>query len=500
MPSLSRRRFLGAAGLGAAALSLPGWSRRAAAADRPPNVILILADDLGFGQFEPDSDQFTLDQIDPLTISKIGGKYSLEAAAEAARNACPTLTQLAAEGVRMTDAYVPCSLCAPSRCGLLTSRSPSTMGIYVNVDLERNGVPRDQLFLPALLQQNGYTTAHIGKWHLANGAAKGEMPKPGEHQLDRGFDHCFAFNMHGTEYYDSPLLYRDREPAKAEGYLTDQWTAEADRFIRGAGDRPFFLYLAYNAVHGPLNKPAPKQYLDRFKTGNPMVDNFYAYLYAMDTGIGRLRRTLTELGQDRQTLILFLSDNGAAGGSPAPANGPFLGYKGQLWQGGLRVPLVAWGPGVAAGQLCHEMVSSLDLLPTALGAAGVPLPDGDEVEGRSLLPLLRNPQSGPVHDKLIWIGQLAKKWAGEGKIADELTAPGAWAVRKGTWLLRYWAHLPQFELYDMVADKGERRNVAAQHADVVRDLQAEFAAWWPKVKKPVAWKEANWQALAPQGA
>ncbi len=134
---------------------------------------------------------------------------------------------------------------------------------------------------------------------------------------------------------------------------------------------------------------------------------------------------------------------------------------------------------------------------TALAAAGVALPDGYQVEGRSLLPLLRDPRSGPVHETLFWVGQYARKWAGEGKIADELTAPAAWAVRKGRWLLRYGAHLRQHELYDLVADPGERQSVAAQHADVVRELQAEFAAWWPTLRKPVAWREENWRALTP---
>lgn len=242
--------------------------------------------------------------------------------------------------------------------------------------------------------------------------------------------------------------------------------------------RPFFLYLAYNAVHGPLGRPAPQKYLKRFHTESKQVDNFYAYLNAADEGIGRIRQGLQRQGIDRNTLIFVLSDNGAPGGSPLPSNAPFLGFKGQVWQGGVRIPMLAWGPGV---------ISS-----TALETAGIAVPAG--IDGRSLLPLLTGRSKTPVHSALFWAGQLSSRWVEEQKQRVE---PPAWAVRKGRWMLRYWSHLNRHELYDLSTDRGERHDVAAGNAQVVRELKSEYAQWFRDVRKPLAWDEGDWKKLTP---
>src|SRR5579864_8833863 len=336
MTQLSRRQFLGAA-------AAAPWAARAAAGKRP-NVILVLMDDLGYGQFAPNGDMFDLNQLNPIVSERDLKEIRPEAAVEATKIAAPNLARLAAEGTRFTDAYVACPLCAPSRSAIMTSRYPQRFGGYINNDIERGGVPTDQVFPAQLLQKSGYRTAIVGKWHLAQ-AQGGMEAGSGQHPLDRGFDYFFGFNGCCTTYFDATNFYRNREKAKAEGYSTDQFTAEAIRFIRGGDQaKPFFLYLPFNAVHGPYGKPAPAEYLDLFHTGSKRIDNFYAYLKAADQGVAKIRRTLAELGQDKNTLILLLSDNGASGNSPIPSNAPFLGFKGQVWQGGVRIPMLAWGP------------------------------------------------------------------------------------------------------------------------------------------------------------
>jgi uncharacterized sulfatase len=488
MSPFSRREFLGG---GAAALLSAAQSPR-----RRPNIIVMLMDDMGYGQFSPNRDMFDVEQLNPIVAERDLKEVTAEAAIEATKIAAPNLTRLANEGTRFTDAYVACPLCAPSRSAIMTSRYPQRFGGYGNLDIERGGVPTDQLFPAQLLQKSGYRTAIVGKWHLAR-MQGGMEPGSGQHPQDRGFDYFFGFNGCCTTYFDATNFMRNREKAKAEGFSTDQFTAEAIRFMReGDHEKPFFLYLPYNAVHGPYGKPAPAQYLDKFHTGSKRIDNFYAYLNAADEGLARIRRELVEMGQEQNTLIVLLSDNGASGSSPIPSNAPFLGFKGQVWQGGVRVPMVVRGPGLSAGKINREPVISMDVMATALDAAGVPLPGDYAVDGRSLLPLLRGQQKGPVHESLFWAGQLAYKWVNNAN--DEMTAPPAWATRKGRWMLRYWSHLKRHELYDLEQDRGERHDVAAQHEGIVSAMKEDYAQWYRGTRRPMAWGEENWKMLAPQ--
>jgi uncharacterized sulfatase len=479
-------------------MSQAAWS--AEAPGKRPNILFVLLDDLGYGQFGPNRDMFDLEQFNPIVADRDRKEIRPEAAVDAAKLATANLSRLASEGTRFTDAYVACPLCAPSRSAMMTSRYPQRFGGYINNDIERGGVPVSQVFPSQLLQKSGYRTAAVGKWHLAR--MQGGMEEgSGQHPLDRGFDYFFGFNSCCTTYYNAKNFYRNREKVEAEGYSTDQFTEEAIRFLRsGNQDKPFFLYLPYNAVHGPYGEPAPVKYLERFHTGSKRVDNFYAYLNAADEGVGRIRQVLAEQGQENNTLIFLISDNGASGNTPIPSNAPFLGFKGQVWQGGVRVPMVVWGAGpAAAGKISREPVISMDIMATALAAAGVSLPAGYELDGRSLLPLLRGRQNKPLHQNLFWAGQLAQKWV-DSKTADDLTAPPAWAVRKGRWMLRYWSHLHRHELYDLEKDRGERTDVAAKHPREVRDLKSDYAGWFKGVQRPMAWPEQQWKVLAPEKA
>lgn len=274
---LTRRELLQSAVAGAIGAAGPRIARSADPRPRP-NIILVLLDDLGWGQFGPNSDWFTLRQLNPIILER-DKRTSPEAALAAAKSAAPTFSRLSAEGTRFVNGHVACPLCAPSRAAIMTSRYPQRFGGYVNRDIETGGIPADQLFPSQVLQKSGYATAAIGKWHIAK--RQGGMDRgSGQHPLDRGFDYFFGFNLYGTSYYNSDILYRNYEKAQARGYLTEQFTDEAIGFVERSKDRPFFLYLPFNAVHGPLDKPAPEKYLKRFDTGSKEVDNFYAYLNA----------------------------------------------------------------------------------------------------------------------------------------------------------------------------------------------------------------------------
>ncbi len=486
MNKITRRDLLRSATAAALPLSAAGRAK--------PNIIVVLLDDLGYGQFGPNSDMFDLNQLNPQARERSGATATPEQALAQAKAAIPNISKLVAEGTRFTDGYVACPLCAPSRSGLMTAKYPQRFGIYNNEDINQKGLPKEELMLPRVFQKGGYATAAIGKWHMANQRGGGMNPGSGQHPLDRGFDYFFGFNGPGSPYYESEILYRNREKAEAEGYLTEQFTGEAISFIRRSKDKPFFLYLPYNAVHGPLGRPAPDRYLRKFKSGDKKMDNFYAYLNAADDGVGRIRQVLAEQGQADNTIICLLSDNGAPGGSPMPSNGPFLGFKGQVWQGGLRVPMAVWGPGVIpAGKICREPVVSLDILPTALAAAGLELPAGLTVDGRNMLPLLTGKEK-QLHKNIFWAGQLSQRWSGEKDRGDE---PAAWAVRKGRWMLRYWSHLKRYEVYDLETDRGERHDLASAHPEIVRELKADYAAWFKGIRKPLAWDEESWRLLAP---
>ncbi len=496
MTQITRRNLLQIAGASPLVALQTRDQPRASA--RKPNIVLVLLDDLGFGQFAPNTEEFTLSQIDPTALKRDAGDGDPLKALDAAKSAAPNLSRFAREGTLFTDGYVACPLCAPSRAGLMTAQYPQRFGGYGNQDIERGGVPVNQPLPVQWLRNNGYATAAIGKWHIAK-MQGGMDPGSGQHPLDRGFDYFFGFNRFGTEYYDSRILIRNREKAEAKGYLTDQFTDEALGFIGRNREKPLFLYLPYNAVHGPLDKPAPDRYRSRFKTGVFRVDNFYAYLAAADEGIARIVAAAVEHGGENNTLLIFLSDNGAPGASPIPSNGPFLGYKGQVWQGGLRVPMMMWGAGIPRGKIVRDPVISMDLMATALGASKTPVPQGSRMDGRNLLPYLNGEQRGPVRESLCWAGQLARKWMNnERGASDEMTAPPAWAIRRGRWMLRFWSSPDRYELYDLDRDKGERENVADANAKLVRDLKIEYSGWIHQMQKPIAWPEEYWRKVVPE--
>ncbi|MGI2258035.1 sulfatase family protein [Shewanella sp. GXUN23E] len=487
---------------GLAAMLVSGWgvAGEPQTAERKPNVLVVMADDMGFGHVAMNLDLALEGSYNPQNLERDSQRYSPALAREFAGRATPTLSQLASEGVRFTNAYVPSPLCGPSRAALMTGRYPQRFGVYNNADVKAAGLPVSERVLAQEFQQAGYRTGAIGKWHLSKGEGKADN-KEGQAPNARGFDYFFGFDRSGTPYYGSTILEENGNKAKAKGYLTDQLTDKAISFIEADKSRPFFLYLAYNAVHGPLKEPAPEQYQQQFQSGDKYLDIFYAYLYALDQGVARVMASLAKQGQLDNTIIMFLSDNGAPGGKPfpLPANAPFTGYKGQVWQGGTRVPVVIWGPKslINGGRVDDKPVSSMDLLPTALAAAGQTLPAN--LDGVSLLPRLK----APVADRrqLFWASQVSHHWGFDrdddgGKVDDKASGEPAWAVRSGPWMLRYWADTKTTELFDVTEDHAEQHNLAKANPQVVAKLTEDYRQWFNTLAKPAGWELQYWQQLA----
>lgn len=446
----SRREFVEATVAGLAGLlAARGGTALGAeppAAGRPPNIIVILADDLG------SSDVGFMGCEDIPT---------------------PHIDSIARRGVRFTNGLVSHPFCSPTRAGLLTGRYQQRFGHENNPPFDPNdhkaGLPVSEITLPQLLKEAGYVTGIVGKWHL--GAA------PEFHPLKRGFSEQFGFTGGGHDYFKAnPAgetreylvpIERDGQPVVETEYLTDALSREAAAFVRRHAARPFFLYLAYNAPHTPLQ--APEKYLARF----PHIEDhnrryFAAMMAAVDDGVGRLLGTLRELKLENDTLVFFLSDNGGPTRYGA-TNGLLRGEKGSLAEGGIRVPFAVQWPGrIPQGKDYSQTVISLDIFPTALAAAGVPVPADRKVDGVDLLPHLTGEKPGAPHERLFW-----------------RTGGGAsHAVREGRWkLLRLGQADPT--LYDLEADPRESVNLAEREPETLRRLAAACDAWAKELVPPL---------------
>ncbi len=416
-------------------------------AARKPNVIVILADDLGY--------------------------------ADVGFNGCkdiqtPNIDSLAKHGVRCTSGYVSHSFCSPTRAGLMTGRYQQRFGhennpAYLPEDT-KVGLPLSQKTIADVMKLAGYVTGAIGKWHL--GAA------PCFHPNERGFMEYFGFLGGGHIYlpgakggveYNVPLL-RNKEPLELKEYMTDVLSAEAEAFIARHKAEPFYLYVAYNAVHTPLQ--APEKYLSRF-TGiaDERRRTYAAMTSAMDDGVGRVLAALRDNGIERDTMVWFFSDNGGPPYNVAPThNDPLRGNKGTLYEGGIRVPFVVqWRSGLPEGATCELPVISLDVLPTAAALAGAKLPDGLKLDGVNIVPHLKGEVKTPPHERLFW-----------------RTGGGAsWAVREGRHKLVKPGKDAAPQLFDLNNDIGEAKDIVGEKPDVVARLQKAFDAWNAKLIPPI---------------
>ncbi len=440
---LNRRQFLEAS---AAAVLAP----RTELSEKKPNILFILADDLGYGDL---------------------GCYGQK------RISTPSIDRLASEGMRFTQAYSGATVCAPSRCSLLTGLHCGHATIRGNKKPEL-GIRPTETTVASLLKSAGYETALFGKWGLG-GPGTGSVPNT------RGFDHFFGYldQQHAHNYYPEHLWDNQNEHFltanwfdQRKQYAPDLFTRRALDFLKQPREKPFFLYLAYTIPHADnelgrlrgngMEVPDAVPYADR---NWPEVEkNFAAMITRMDGDIGKLLEQLRSSVLDGNTLVIFSSDNGPhrEGNHDADyfqSRGPLRGIKRDLYEGGIRVPFIARLPGtIEAGSVSRQVIAFWDFLPTVAELAGVPLPMGHPADARraipldgvSFLPVLRGEQRRE-HPPLYWEFH-------ESRFAQ--------AVRLGNWKgIRMNPGVP-VELYDLETDIGEKENVASGHPAVVRQI------------------------------
>jgi arylsulfatase A-like enzyme len=409
-----------------------------------PNVLLIVADDLGYND-----------------VGFQGGKEI----------PTPNLDELAAQSLRCTNGYVSHPFCSPTRAGILTGRYQHRFGHENNPawlpEDTIAGLPLTETTFPQVMKQAGYTTGAVGKWHLG--------AHPQFHPNRRGFDEYFGALGGGHQYfpgdkggveYTIPLNRNGQEEAHTK-YLTEQFGDEAAAFVgRHAGEeKPWMLYLAFNAPHTPLQ--APSKWLGQFAHISDKNRQIYAAMVAaLDEAVGQVLKKLEETKQRENTMIFFVSDNGgpnlaAKSGSNFTDNTPLRGAKGAVYEGGMRVPfLVSW-PAMIQPGVYEPPVIALDFLPTSLAAANEAGLTPKNLDGVNLLPFVCGERTSTPHDTLFW------RSGGPG---------GNNAVRRGHWkLVRLGQAEP--ELYDLGTDIGETKNLAAAHPEIVQDLVSAIAEW-----------------------
>lgn len=446
--SVSRRDFLKtcAAGLALSAVTgvpLPGNAAPSSTV-KPPNIVVILTDDQGYADI-------SFNPRHPVEVST------------------PNMDALARESVFFSQAYISGCVCSPTRAGIMTGRYQQRAGIYTSGE-GGSGLPLTEKIFPQFLKPAGYVCGALGKWHLGLTA---EYAPP-----SRGFDEFYGFLGRGAHDYfklDNPAspIYRGLEPFKDQGYLTGRLTDEAVSFITRHKEQPFYLHLAYNAVHAPAQ--APEADIAQYHAEDPAHNVLMAMLKHLDAGVGRVVETLKKEGLWENTLLFFLTDNGGSKAMHA-VNTPLRGFKQQYYEGGIRTPFaVSWRARFKGGRTIDTPVISLDILPTALDAAGVGLPAEKPLDGKSLLPLLEGRQATPHHENLYW---------------SQGGATGQWAVRSGNWKLVTIRE--KTELFDLAADPGEAQDLAARTPNKVKELTALYDKWLDPMAEPMKSGGKRW--------
>ncbi len=447
----------------------PLASAEPAGADRP-NIVLILCDDLGYAD-----------------VGFNGAKDIVT----------PELDALAAGGVIFRSAYVAHPFCGPSRMGMMTGRYPHAFGAPFNLPNasaapeggEPIGVSVDEPLISTVLQEAGYYTGAVGKWHMGH-----EQPF---HPNRRGFDDFYGFLGGGHQYFPShyrPIYERQKKSGKTvfndyiaplehngqhaneQEYITDGLSREAARFVREASGtgKPFFLYLAYNAPHSPLQ--ATESDLQTFGAIKDEKRRTYAAMvYAVDRGVGRVVQSLRDCDEYENTLIVFLSDNGGKLGLGAD-NGPLREGKGSTHEGGFRVPMFFHFPAkLAAGQSYEYPITALDFYPTFAGLAGAEIPDGKQIDGRD-----------------VFQSVVEGRDAREGEFVFALrhrTGFSDVAARRGNWKVCRTYNAP-WKLFDLQEDLGERNDLSAKHPERVREM-VDAAQQWSRTHTQPLWFDSQ---------
>jgi arylsulfatase A-like enzyme len=407
-----------------------------------PNVLVILVDDLGYGD-----------------LGCYGSKDIRT----------PHLDKLAKDGVRLTDCYTAACVCSPTRAALITGQYPQRSGFewVIRYKEKERGLPVTDASLPRLLKKNDYATGLFGKWHL------GYKPEfaPNAH----GFDEFFGFLAADLDYYahkdanGDPGLYENTKLIDEKGYLTDLITEHSLAFLKKHAAGPFFLEVAYNAPHWPFQVPGKPDDVRDIKTYGPETGTRADYVKMvehLDTGIGKLLAELDRLNLTKDTLVIFFSDNG---GERLSDNGPLFHGKYTLWEGGIRVPGIVRYPGVIpAATTSSQPVITMDFTATILAAAGVNIPKGVILDGEDVLPVLAAKK--PAHERtFVWRVQRPGEEVGQK------------AMRRGKW--KYIIDREVELLFDLDADPGERRTLAFQHPEKVKELRGAVAEWEAKLSR-----------------
>jgi arylsulfatase A-like enzyme len=430
-----------------AAAAVPSSIGAQAGRSQPPNVVLIITDDVGYGDF---------------------GSYG------APDVKTPNIDGLARDGVRLTDFYSNGATCSPTRAALISGRYQQRFGLEAplgaqgKMDWDR-GLPATGTSLPQLLKNNGYATALIGKWHLG---WKSEF-SPAAH----GFEHFFGFKSGFVDYYqhtaggDAPLtadLFENDRPVEVAGYLTDLITERSIRFIEENSKRPFFVDISYNAAHWPYQVPdKPSVARDRARHLGPFDDStstradYVAMLERADQGVGRILEALDKSGLGQNTIVIFTNDNG---GEWLSRNTPLFHHKGTVWEGGIRVPaIVRWPARIPKGRVSGQVGVTMDLTASILAATGTSVPAEARLEGINLLPVLEG--RAREADRTIF-------WRVAGARPQQ-------AVRSGEWKLLLDGGRAM--LFNLRTDVGERNNLIGQRSDIARQLQTLLEAWQKEV-------------------
>jgi arylsulfatase A-like enzyme len=439
------------------------WAVLAGAGEKP-NIILILADDMGYGD-----------------AGCYGGSNLVPT---------PNIDRLAEEGIRFTDGYVTAPVCGPCRYGLLTGSYQQRFGVQWNWDAyakipgleetpEHNRIPAGQKIMNEPLRDAGYVTGMIGKWNLPC------YPKT-------TFDETLSVMHFGGDYWpnekgryngvDEPVAKGDMKrilwgPERAaDEYLTDRLGRQAVEFIDRHAERPFFLFLAFNAPHSPMQAKRSHQAAVAHLPSEAL--RFYgAMMLSMDENVGRVLDVLDKRGLAENTIVAFLSDNGPSyaytvdwpAGWPKEllgSAGPLNGHKAQFLEGGIRIPFILrWPAGIPGGAVYREPVSALDLYPTFCAATGVQVPAGTHLDGVDLLPYLKSETGGVPHETLFWLSH----------------AGGA--VRNGKWKL--YVYKESLKLFDLQSDIGETSDLAQKHPDITARLVDEYKRFFAQMPPPL---------------
>jgi arylsulfatase A-like enzyme len=412
-----------------------------------PNIVFIMADDLGFKD-----------------VGYHGGNIKT-----------PNIDKLAAEGTRLEQFYVQ-PVCSPTRSSLMTGRYPMRYGLQVGVvrPWAKHGLPLEERTLAQALKEAGYKTAICGKWHLGHLNSK-YLP------TSRGFDHQYGHYNGALDYFthirDKGLdWHRDDRPLREKGYATNLIANESVRLIEQHDvSRSLFLYVPFNAVHSPFQ--APRSYVDMYKHIEAKKKRIYAAMVTcMDDGIGRIISALDKRNLRHNTLIIFCSDNGGVGG--VADNGLLRGHKAQLYEGGIRVPAIAVWPGVLkAGAVVQEPLHIVDMYPTLLKLAGARLEQPQPIDGKDAWPTIAKGGPSPHEDILLNV------------------APASGAIRCGDWKLVHNGSIganstgekPRrnvFELFNLAEDPHEKNDLSEEHPQKLRELKRRLESYAGQAVKP----------------